>query len=318
MIERIVQEVERGGNPLDAWSPEWTFGFPMLRVYQTGAHLFVALIYFLLFKAVPLITVLSWIRFLAILLLPLSFYICGILMELGPSASLCSAIIAPLVSSNLYGIEASSYVWAGYGLFPQSVAVNLLLLSLGFGWRALKTGKGLKTTGVLLGLTAITHLIFGYMGAVTLVIFGWRKPKHVAFIAAIAICISAFQILPLLIDSPIINHSRWEPAWKWDGYGLNTIRMLPDFLDAKRLPILFVLALIGCIITSNRVLMLCACFWTLLLFGRPVWGDAINLLGISPDFHIHRLVAGVQIFLVFLAGIALSKISSLANRRWKR
>jgi hypothetical protein len=30
LIARIVQTIERGGNPLDTWSPEWTFGFPML------------------------------------------------------------------------------------------------------------------------------------------------------------------------------------------------------------------------------------------------------------------------------------------------
>ena len=28
-VERIVQTIERGGNPLDTWSPEWTFGFPV-------------------------------------------------------------------------------------------------------------------------------------------------------------------------------------------------------------------------------------------------------------------------------------------------
>src|SRR5690242_6847666 len=57
LIERIVQTLERGGNPLDTWSPEWTFGFPMLRVYQPLAHLLVAGIYFALGKTVALMTV---------------------------------------------------------------------------------------------------------------------------------------------------------------------------------------------------------------------------------------------------------------------
>src|SRR5882757_9289090 len=64
-IERIVQTIERGGNPLDTWSPEWTFGFPVLRVYQPLAHLLVAAIYFLLAKSVSLMTVFVWVRFLA-------------------------------------------------------------------------------------------------------------------------------------------------------------------------------------------------------------------------------------------------------------
>src|SRR5215510_9723492 len=62
MIVRIVQTVERGGNPLDTWSPEWTFGFPILRVYQPLAHLLTAAIYFLLGKTVSLMTVFVWVR----------------------------------------------------------------------------------------------------------------------------------------------------------------------------------------------------------------------------------------------------------------
>src|SRR3954447_10995754 len=48
MVERIVQAVERGANPLDSWSPEWSFGFPMLRVYQTLPHALTAMAYFAL------------------------------------------------------------------------------------------------------------------------------------------------------------------------------------------------------------------------------------------------------------------------------
>src|SRR4051794_22771539 len=57
MVHRIVEAVEHGGNPLDAWSPEWAFGYPMVRVYQTLPHLIVAGVYFALFKSVPLLTV---------------------------------------------------------------------------------------------------------------------------------------------------------------------------------------------------------------------------------------------------------------------
>src|SRR5688572_15579476 len=42
-------------NPLDSWSPEWSFGYPMLRVYQSLSHGMVAAVYFLLGKTVPLL-----------------------------------------------------------------------------------------------------------------------------------------------------------------------------------------------------------------------------------------------------------------------
>src|SRR5258708_37938021 len=112
MIERIVQTVERGGNPLDTWSPEWTFGFPVLRVYQPVAHLLVAALYFLLGKSVSLMTVFVWVRFLAVVLLPLSFYAAARLMELTVPTALAAAVRAPLIASRgLYGLEYGSYVW---------------------------------------------------------------------------------------------------------------------------------------------------------------------------------------------------------------
>src|SRR4051812_3217619 len=56
LIERIVQAVQTGENPLDCWSAEWSFGFPVLRLYQPLAHLIVAGLYFVLGKGVPLMT----------------------------------------------------------------------------------------------------------------------------------------------------------------------------------------------------------------------------------------------------------------------
>src|SRR5689334_11029086 len=61
MVERSVQAVERGEHPLDCWSPEWSFGYPILRVYQTLPHGIAALVYFCLGKAVALMTVLVWV-----------------------------------------------------------------------------------------------------------------------------------------------------------------------------------------------------------------------------------------------------------------
>src|SRR5262249_34937986 len=184
---------------------------------------------FLLGKTVSLVTVFVWARFLAVVLFPLSFYATARLLELPAPVAIGAAVLAPLISSNgLYGLEYGSYVWAGNGLFPQSVAAHLFLLSLGFGYRALRRGKSLTLAGVLLGLTFLAHLIFGYMGAVSLCLLAVLPdsdtPRSVRFgrtvrLGAIAVAISAFQLLPLLIDSPILNHSRWEPSWKWDGFG---------------------------------------------------------------------------------------------------
>ena len=46
LTQRMVQAVERGENPLDCWSGEWSLGYPVLRFYQPLAHMLVALVYF--------------------------------------------------------------------------------------------------------------------------------------------------------------------------------------------------------------------------------------------------------------------------------
>jgi hypothetical protein len=329
LIERIVDTVAHGGNPLDTWSPEWTFGFPNLRVYQPLAHFLVAAVYFALGKSVSLMTVFVWVRFLAVVLVPVSFYFAARLVDLGRPAALAAAVMAPLISSNgLYGLEYGSYAWAGSGLFPQSVAAHLFLLSLGFGWRALRRGTGFTIAGVLLGLTCLAHLIFGYMGALSLVLAALlpdgEVPRAVRLvrtlrIGTVALALSAFQLLPLVIDGPIINHSRWEPAWKWDAFGMaNTLRYLVtgQLLDGDRLPVLTAAALAGiAILVWKRVrqgswawALSGAALWIAMLFGRSLWGPALNLAGVSADMQLHRVVAGAQVFLVLLAAIAFGEL----------
>src|SRR5436190_17482039 len=77
LIERIVQAAQSGENPLDCWSAEWSLGFPVLRVYQPLAHLLVAAAYFALGKTVGLLTLFIWAHFLAVVLLPLTFFWCA-------------------------------------------------------------------------------------------------------------------------------------------------------------------------------------------------------------------------------------------------
>src|SRR5262245_7258647 len=109
LIEQIVDAVQHGENPLDAWSAEWSLGFPVLRVYQPLAHLLVAAVWFALGKSVPLMTVFVWVRFLSVVLLPLSFYAAARLLGFRRLTAAAAALLAPLVSTDvLYGIEYGS------------------------------------------------------------------------------------------------------------------------------------------------------------------------------------------------------------------
>ena len=93
LIERIVQAVEAGDNPLDCWSPEWSLGYPVLRLYQPVSHLIVAGAYFALGKTVSLMTLFVWARWLSVALLPLSFF--GLARRLGLPELTAAAPLTP-------------------------------------------------------------------------------------------------------------------------------------------------------------------------------------------------------------------------------
>src|SRR5579871_6583257 len=157
LIEGMVHAFERGDNPLDFWSPEWSLGYPVLRTYQPLGHAIVAAVYFLLFKSVSLMTVFVWVRYLSVLLLPLTFFATARLLTLSPLTAAAAALLAPLISTQaMYGLEYGSYLWAGSGLFTQAVASHFALLSIGFGYNAIRRARSLAWTGVLLGLTFLT------------------------------------------------------------------------------------------------------------------------------------------------------------------
>lgn len=334
LIERIVQAVQHGENPLDCWSAEWSLGFPVLRTYQPLAHLLVVGAWFAMGKSVSLMTVFTVIRFLSVVLLPLSFFAAARLLGFSRLEAAAAAILAPLVSTKfLYGMEYGSFTWAGTGLFPQAVATHFLLFSLGVGRVAIRTGKRLVAAGALVGLTLVSHLIYGYIAAFSLLLLvalpddapRLLRLRRVLAIGGVAFLLSAFQLLPLLRDASLINHSRWEPGWKWDSFGASQVLkwlFTGELLDHGRLPVLTLLAAAGAALfwwrRSSRVHAFAAAgaaFWILMYFGRPFWGPLLSVLGASEDMHLHRVIGGVHVFLVLLAALALAEGWRVLARR---
>jgi hypothetical protein len=98
-------------------------------------------------------------------------------------------------------------------------------------------------------------------------------------------------------------------------------------MDIGRFPILSLLVLAGLIVLwlrlfsprgmepAGKFAVAGAAFWTLLFFGRPFWGPALWLFGITPDLPLHRVLGGAQVFFVVLAAIGLAAIWSGLSRR---
>ena len=155
-------------------------------------------------------------------LLPLSFFFMVRAFELPPLTAAAAACLAPLISTpQLYGLEYESYVWAGFGLFPQAVATHFLLLTLGCAFRALRRGGSATLAGVMLGLTFLSQFVYGYMGALSVCLLALlpgagvpRLPRlrRVLWIGAVALLLSAFQLAPLWIDRAFINRTPAGPG----------------------------------------------------------------------------------------------------------
>jgi hypothetical protein len=330
LINGMANAVEHGQNPFDFWSPEIGLGQPIVKLYQPGAHLIVVALYFGMFKLVPLATIFMWVRFLSLGLIPLTFYATAKLLGLPRPAQIAAALLAPLVSGDSFGIDYGSYVWAGHGLFPQAVATHFLLLAIGSGWRAIRKGDNWILPAAFLACTGWCNLLYGYVGGMTMIIVA-VIPEPPALLSRIWECrarqllkiglFSAFCALPKLITWISQPHSQASEtggrAFMVDSFG--AVKVLHDaftgaLLDHGRLPVLTILVAIGIGVgllrkSPQTTFLLAACAtWVALYFGRPFWGDALYLVGITPMFQLHRLIGLVQIFGVLLAALALSWI----------
>ncbi|HKO55662.1 MAG TPA: hypothetical protein VJ276_07255 [Thermoanaerobaculia bacterium] len=327
IIDRLAHD-----PALEPWMPEWSFGYPVLRIYQPLAHWIVVAIHFATFQAFPLDALFAFVRWLLLALFPLSAYLGCRWIPMRPMTAAAVALLAPLIASqNLYGIEYGSYIWRGNGLYTQLVAMHLFVLVIGAGCRAIRGGRAVWAAGLLLALTFLAHFIYGYMAGATLVLIAAlpdqtttlpRRLARLGWIAALSIVVTAFQLLPMITDGAFINRSRWEPAWKWTSFGAARVFGLAatgDLLDAGRLPVLSLLALAGTIAIVRRrsderfagvFAVSGALLWLFLFAGPAAWGPLFKTLGLSEAAQIHRFIGAAQWFLVVLAGIGLAQLWS--------
>lgn len=340
LIHGMADAVERGDNPLDFWSAETSLGLPLARWYQPFAHLAVTAVYFLFGKTISLWTLFLWAQYLAIVLLPASFYFAARCVGLPRLAAAAAALLAPLIAGPGAGqMSVELRTWMAFGAWPQAIGASLLLIATGVAYRAIRTGRHVVLAGALLGVTLITHLIYGWMAALTACLIALlpdaaplvARLRRLVIMGVAAAAIAAFQLLPILSDGYLINRSRIEPAEKFDSIGAaRALQWLFSgmLLDNDRLPVITLLAFAGIALAiwrwraqrkiepAHRFLLGAAAFWLLVFFGRPTWGGLLILIGATADLHLHRTIGAVQIFLVLLAGVALAALWRELARRW--
>src|SRR5207248_5786968 len=156
-----------------------------------------------------------------------------------------------------------------------------------------------------------------------------KRLARIFVLGCVAFAVAAFQVVPMLQDGSLINHSRWEAQWKWDSFGASDVfktLLRGDLFDFGRLPVLSVLVLIGAVISilkmSNsaaragksetppetfKFLLPGAVCWLLLFCGRPTWGVLFTILH-ADQLQLHRLLAGFHAFSFFLMGISVGTL----------
>ena len=391
-LERAVAALAAGQDPTDPWLAPVALGYPLFHHYQHLAYLLPAALYSPFRESLAPFDLSNWTRHLLLSLFPLSIYWAMRRFGFSRLAAGLAGLLAPLLATDgLYGLDLSSYVWRGYGMYTQLWGMLLLPLALAQGYTTLKTRRGYFWATLLLAATMLSHLVFGYVALVSLVLFVflavfgqrargtgtrrresvasrvlardsfgmlrtgcqipasygkvdasdgdlaipserinddslspsctssdtvWRRGRRLLLLLVPVGLVTAYFLVPFLLDRTYMNRSVWEEPGKYDAYGHEwTLGALvkAELFDFGRFPSLTILTGVGLILClyrwreeRYRVPVVLSILWLLLYFGRPTWGVLLDLLPMSRNLHLHRLIAGVHLGGIVLMGLGLA------------
>jgi len=327
--------------PVDHWFPSVTAGFPMFAYYPHLSHLTAAALARILGAASDADRVYASLNCLLLAFMPLAIFLSARRLGLSAWASSFAAMLYPLLyAPGHFGIGWESFVWRGHGLGSQLWGMFLLFPALGWGYQAVRTNR-FYAAGVLLALCTLAHFLCGYIASLSLALLlvipddrvPWPKRLgRLASIATVTGLVTAYFVIPFLLNMDQLLRSRWEPAWKWDSRGWEWV--IPtlfrgEFFDGSHLPVLSVLVAIGTVFAGfqairhgdhlRRWLLSCFLIWIVLFCGRHSLGPLADLLPLSSGLHMHRFIVPVQLFGLLLAADVLDGLlTRLRPASWPR
>src|SRR5437773_7400920 len=229
--ERLGDSFQRGEPFLDPWVSEWSLGYPVWRSYQPVPHVLGALWLEASERWASHDTAYATLVYALLVLFPASVYGGARLLGLSAGASGLAALLVllPSASGDLdrYGLSYGAEVWRGSGLFTQLVALHFLAWTLGCVRRAVDQGRGRALAALLVAATALSHVVFGYVGFVSAVVIALvgsagKRAERVARLVTVlgpAGLLLLWFVVPLFFSRIAVNHSRWEDWFKWDSLG---------------------------------------------------------------------------------------------------
>ncbi len=213
--------------------PQLELGFPQALYYQSFPHLVVVLLDRLSLGSIDLFTMFNLVRYVLLVGLPLTVYWSMRRMGFSVVASAMAAAASPLFSGAFrYGFEYDSYIWRGFGMFTQLWAMHLSFIALACVYRVVNKGTGYVLAMVALSVLVLSHLIYAYMMAITVilvVIVGARRstivPRLVRLgvVGVVALAVTAYQWLPFITSREYLNATPYLQPYKYDSFGAPAI-----------------------------------------------------------------------------------------------
>jgi hypothetical protein len=310
-----------GHNPFDGWFPYLGLGFPQTHHYQSLPHVLTGAVGIVL----GVTRAYHWSLYLLLAGWPVAIYAGARMVGMRQWAAAGAAVLAPwLVSEPGYGYEAGSYTWQGLGIWPQLWAAWLLPIAIGLAWRAVRGKTHPAWAGVALAACALCHFITGWLALAIVVLLPLlegrellRRFGRLGVLLASSAAAVAWFVVPLFLDRAGADYTGYQRGSFWyDSFGARKVlqwMVSGELLDAGRLPIVTLLAAIGLGLTvhrarthaGSRVVLLVTLLSLVLFFGRPTLGPIADLLPYGRDLFFPRLIIGVQLGGLLLAGVAV-------------
>ena len=350
-IARANQAIDGGDSPFDHWVPELELGFPEFLYYQNLPHLAVVALYRLLGRHLSLLRALNLVRYLLMVSFPLTVYWSIRRMEFSAVAAAVAATFCSTLSSQVpLGLDYRSYVWEGFGMYPQLCAMHLMFIAVASLQSVLRRAKCFPTAIVASAALVLSDLLYGCIFAVLalllLALRIWevlraadgkseigkmlaRLAARFALVATVAFLIAAYQIVPFLQGMRYVSSAVPEVPVPLAHGGIRTSAILFGLFDGGefdhyRLPVLTFLILLGIVYSLSRrqggapLAIAIFVISETLAFGRVFFGSAIELIPLARDLPLIRFAAGVDFAAILLIGLGAELLWRWLAQHWSR
>jgi hypothetical protein len=321
---------------IDSWNERWAEGYPLSLYYSHLPQAVFSLISFVV--PIPTFNFFVFLRTFLLVLLPVTFFIGTQIMGFSLPTALITAFFAQSVfTDGLYGIDATSYLWRGWGLTAQLLAVFFLPLAFAYSIDYLENKKNLGKAILFNFIVAQAHFGMLYLLLIAYPVY-WlitsihiiegktlldilKTGKRVLTLVLLIFLSLSYFIIPFFLTSAYRNFSYWDPIWKFDSLGVTHILKLllnGELFDFNRFPFMTLSVIFGLLLSlrsSNKLrqfLGVIFIVYFILYLGKDVLGPFIKIIPGLNEYHLHRVIVMVQ-FIGFM--IAADLITNLFQNK---